>query len=161
MSTWNPDPLLRDLPTRALLATLLFGEARGEDLPGQLAVASVVRNRAFVTAKGQPPTIDVWRAVILKPWAFSCFDNDGGSWNARKTIEFAKGLGGLATPAQAARRLLWIADGALADAIPDVSRGATHYYVRGSQTPKWAQGRTPVVEVDSHLFYKLNDTSYL
>ncbi len=100
---------------------------------------------------------------MLKPWAFSCFDGDGGSWNARKTVAFARGLGDPAGPqgGTTTLRLLWIAAGTLTGAAPDLSRGATHYFVRGSPTPKWAVGRQPVAEVDSHLFYKLNDASYV
>src|SRR5688572_919010 len=164
--TWNPDPILRTLTAEQLLAVLLFGEARGETLDGQIAVANVVRNRVYTTAanKRQSPS-DLWMSIMLKPWAFSCFDNDGGNWNARKVVAFAQGLVQAHTHAQPVaqpvRQLLWIASGALADALPDLSRGATHYFVRNSPVPKWASGRTPLQSLDSHDFYRLSDTSYL
>lgn len=161
MAEWNPNPIFAQLDARRLLAALLFGEARGESLDGQLAVANVVANRVARTAqtRGKDPA-GLWIPVILKPWAFSCFDNDGGLWNEKKTVQFAEALvAGLST-AQPARQLLWIAQGALDGALPDVARGATHYYVRGTAVPRWALGREPIAVVDPHLFYRLSDTAY-
>lgn len=160
MGIWQPDPVFATLSARQLLACLLFGETRGEALEGQLAVAGVVRNRVFVSAHGAPVDADLYKRVILKPWAFSCFDGEGGSWNAKKVAAFAQGVVA-GVPAQTTRQLLWIAAGTLDDAIPDLSRGATHYYVRNSPVPRWAVGRQTVAELDAHLFFKLSDSSYV
>ncbi len=55
-----------------LLARCIWGEARGEPIQGKLAVAHVVLNRV----KAQSYYGKTIRDVILKPWQFSCFNEN-------------------------------------------------------------------------------------
>lgn len=68
----------RDIDT---LARTLYGEARGEDKQGRIAVACVVLNRVKkqkmcgwrIVAGQKVPTID---ATCLKKWQFSCWNEN-------------------------------------------------------------------------------------
>ncbi len=119
-----------------LLARLIYGEARGEKWEGQQAVGHVAINRA------KRPS---WwgtnlREVILKPYQFSCFNNDYVSriiTPKEKTWH---------TCLEAAMSVL---DG---DSI-DKTGGATHYHAVGI-TPHWAASLTKTVQIGSHLFYR-------
>lgn len=162
MPAWTPDPWLQGQPLDVLLPTVLFGEGRGETLEGQMAIGSVIRQRVLLTAdfRKKPPDDDLWRAIILKPWAFSCFDATGGNWNHKKVVDFARQVAGGTEHSALTRQLLWVADGCRRNAYKDVTSGATHYFVRGSAEPHWAQGRRPVAFIDSHDFYKLPERDF-
>lgn len=55
-----------------LLALAIWREARGESIEAKMAVASVIRNRcAMAPAEGFHSTVS---GNILKPWAFSSFN---------------------------------------------------------------------------------------
>jgi N-acetylmuramoyl-L-alanine amidase len=53
-----------------LLAQVIYGEARGEDYTGQVAVAAVVINRMK-----SPQFPNTLREVIYQPRAFTCVDD--------------------------------------------------------------------------------------
>lgn len=146
-----------------LLPALLYGEARGESLAGQMAVLCVVRNRVNLTAallQRRGNTDDLWRAIITKPWAFSCFDARGGNWNSKKVVAFSTHLASGQPLDQLGRQVNWMCQGVRADAFRDITAGATHYFVRGSPTPHWAVGRAPVATIDSHDFYRLPERDF-
>ena len=66
----------QELPVAEVLARTLYGEARGEGLPGIEAVACVILNRvAFAKARGRYWWGNTVSQVCLKPGQFSC-------WNA-------------------------------------------------------------------------------
>ncbi|PWR19160.1 cell wall hydrolase [Zavarzinia compransoris] len=139
---------------RDTLARTLWGEARGEGVPGMAAVAGVVVNRMLASARlvaaGReaawwcgPDAVSVCRA----PWQFSC-------WNLgdpnRGRIEALAADGAVLLPART------IADAALDGRLGDSTFGADHYHARGV-LPAWARGRRPVVAIGRHLFYKLGN----
>lgn len=128
-----------------ILARTLWGEARGEAVRGQEAVAAVILNRVAVARRrgGWWWGSDV-AAVCRKPWQFSC-------WNA-KDPNRAKLLAVTeADPAFAA--CLRIARRAMAGTIADPTGGATHYHTLDTH-PAWATGRVPCAQIGNHLFYK-------
>lgn len=61
---------LREMTPTEVLARLIWGEARGESLRGQVAVAFVVTNRVKRAPRYGADLIE----VMLKPWQFSCFN---------------------------------------------------------------------------------------
>lgn len=131
-----------------VLARTIWGEARGEPLKGQEAVAAVVLNRVAV-AKGRRNFWWGWtvETVCRKPWQFSCWNaNDP---NRAKLLAVQAGDLGFDTCLRIARR-------ALAGVLADPTRGATHYHTRAVE-PSWAKGRAPTVEIGNHLFYRLED----
>lgn len=139
---WEPD---------TLLACTIWGEARGEDLLGKLAIASVVMNR--LKRKGLGP--EGIARVVLQKKHFSCWNEDDP--NAEKMVH----------PIMHSTAVVWdacatIAALALAGLTVDPTRGATHYLVNdlwGTGSGKWysndeiASGRTKLTVVHgNHTF---------
>ncbi|MBO5713108.1 MAG: spore cortex-lytic enzyme [Clostridia bacterium] len=110
----------------ALLARLIYAEARGESYKGQVAVGAVVLNR--VRSSSFPNTIS---GVIYQPYAFTCV-NDG-------QINY--------TPNQTAYN-------AARDAMNgwDPSYGSLYYYNPKIATSGWIFTRPTVVTIGNHVF---------
>lgn len=142
-----------------ILACTLYGEARSESTESILAVACVVRNRvkADLGNDGKP---DWWgegyRGVCLKPWQFSCWHPEGGAGNYARMVKLVADLkvGPVTEPRYT--ECAWIATGVINDWVRDVSMGADHYHqVSLTPRPSWAQAKTPIKQVGSHLLYRL------
>jgi len=128
-----------------VLARTLYGEARGEELSGIEAVASVILNRvAFAKRRGRYWWGNDIKSVCLKPAQFSC-------WNAKDPNR--KKLLALSPRDPAYRLCKRIAKRAVAGELPDPTDGATHYHTHAVD-PFWASGHVPVAEIGNHLFYK-------
>lgn len=110
----------------ALLARLIYAEARGETYTGQVAVGAVVLNR--VRSSSFPNTVS---GVIYQPYAFTCVAD--GQIN----------LSPDATALSAAK-----------DAINgwDPSYGSLYYYNPAISTSKWIYSRKTVVTIGQHVF---------
>lgn len=121
----------------------LYGEARGEPLEGQQAVAWVIRNRAT----WQPQ--EWWGAtpgeVCLKPQQFSCWNKDDPNYTL---------LQGLSLGDQTFLALRAIAEDVFDGAIADPTGGATHYYADSIQPPAWAKDH-PWIRIGRQLFYRI------
>lgn len=113
---------VRRLPSRSVLALTVWGEARGEPVEGQVAVAWVIKNRAA----SRRQTI---QTVCLAKWQFSCWWED--SANARLLAERAEAmLAGRILPEPKWLELLQRCHQVLVGAIPDPTGGATFYCSR-------------------------------
>jgi spore germination cell wall hydrolase CwlJ-like protein len=128
-----------------VLARTLYGEARGEELRGIEAVASVILNRvAFAKRRGRYWWGNDIKSVCLKPAQFSCWNE--ADPNRKKLLTLS--------PRDPAYRLCKrIAKRAVAGELPDQTDGATHYHTHAVD-PFWARGHVPVAEIGNHLFYK-------
>lgn len=132
---------LKDIDT---LARTIWGEARGESISGQEAVASVILNRvAFSKRKGRywwgNNVVDVCQA----PQQFSCWNKTDP--NFQKLIKVGAGDINFCMCQRIAER-------AVSGTLEDKTNGATHYHTRQIM-PKWARGKTPCAEIGAHLFY--------
>ncbi|MBS8274846.1 cell wall hydrolase [Thalassospira tepidiphila] len=128
-----------------VLARTLYGEARGEELAGIEAVASVILNRvAFAKRRGRYWWGNDVKSVCLKPAQFSC-------WNTKDPNR--KKLLALSPRDPAYRLCKRIAKRAVAGELADHTEGATHYHTHAVD-PFWARGHVPVAEIGNHLFYK-------
>ncbi|WP_417625332.1 cell wall hydrolase [Paremcibacter congregatus] len=128
-----------------ILARTLYGEARGEELAGIEAVASVILNRvAFARKRGRYWWGSDVKGVCLKPAQFSC-------WNANDPNR--KKLLALSPRDPAYRLCKRIAHRAVAGDLCDQTDGATHYHTVAVD-PYWARGHVPVAEIGNHLFYR-------
>lgn len=126
------------------LARTIYGEARGESLSGQEAIASVVLNRVkFANNKGKYWWGNTITTVCKCPWQFSC-------WNANDP-NYKILIGDLQSDKffQICRR---IALRAIGGVLQDKTCGATHYHLR-SLRPKWSIGKIPCTEIGNHIFY--------
>jgi N-acetylmuramoyl-L-alanine amidase len=163
-----PDPdlavLLEPLSDAQVFTVVLYGEVRSEPLTGIVAVANVVRNRvkADLHNDGKP---DWWgegyRGVLLKPWQFSCLHPQGGFRNYERVKALAADLAAGKSGDAKYLTCAWVARGVLGDILPadlkgcDV-KGANHYHTAAlTPRPTWAQNRTPLVQIGSHVFYQL------
>ncbi len=139
---------LDELPDRIILATLIWGEARGEPVEGQIAVACVVRNRLRMHALPTPR----WRDLCLAPAQFSCFNADDPNY---PKVQKAAAMLMTASPTADLQQALWIADGVMSGQAQDNTHGATHYVTLAlyrTGAPTWAQGRPIRATIGSQVF---------
>ena len=134
-----------------VLALTLWGESRGETVEGRIAVACVIRNRAHAKS---------WyghriAGVCLKRWQFSCWLPKGGESNFRQLMAMVDKTHLSRVKTLAYRECYWIAQGICGDVVGDQVKRANHYYVDGTRKPKWAVGQTPVLQLGTHLFFRL------
>lgn len=126
------------------LARTLYGEARGESLRGIEAVASVVMNRVVRAKAGESRW---WgtsvQEVCRAPFQFSCWNATDP--NRRLILNVAPGDRVFDMCRRIARR-------AVAGALDDPTKGATHYHALNVK-PAWAEGRRPCVVIGRHMFY--------
>ncbi|MBE5749678.1 MAG: spore cortex-lytic enzyme [Clostridiales bacterium] len=110
----------------ALLARLIYGEARGESYVGQVAVGAVVMNR--IKSASFPNTMS---GVIYQSYAFTAVAD--GQINL--------------TPNETARK-------AAQDAMNgwDPSYGALYYYNPATATSSWIFSRKTTVTIGNHVF---------
>lgn len=109
-----------------LMANAVYGEARGEPLIGQVAVAAVILNR--LDDPRFPKSIP---AIIFQPGAFTAV-SDGQIW---------------LTPNPQARK-------AVMDAIQgwDPTDGAVYYFNPATATSKWIWSRPQIKKIGKHIF---------
>ena len=121
------------------MAKTIYGEARGEGLPGMEAVANVIINRVKHPC-WWGRTI---REVCLKPMQFSCWNTDDAN-----RCQLESDLSNEPIFQVCCR----IAKRAICGLLPDRTKGATHYHAL-SVSPKWANALVPNVQIGNHLFY--------
>lgn len=121
-----------------ILARTIWGEARGEDLRGRIAVANVVMNRV-----ADPRWPNSVRGVCLQPLQFSAWNI--GDPNRDLVLAVDDGDEIFVECVAIARSAV---DGRLAD----VTGGATNYHAR-YVSPEWASALTKTAEIGGHLFF--------
>lgn len=134
----------QDLDTAA---RTLYGEARGEPLEGQHAVAWVFRNRTEWT----PPA---WwgttlHGVCRQPFQFSCWNSNDANFGM---------LTHLPTDDALYRHCYEVVRAVMAGEVEDPSGGATHYEVLGTGA-SWAKNREFSVIIGRHAFYAIGPSA--
>ena len=137
------DPIdYSDLDLQLTVRTV-YGEARGEGLSGQQAVAWVIRNRAAY----RPPAW--WGAhpgdVCIKPKQFSCWNRDDPNCHV---------IVNLGEDSNAYRLLAGLVKDVFTGKTEDPTKGATHYERVGAGA-SWAKGKPILTIIGNHAFYKL------
>ena len=122
-----------------IFAKTIWGEARGETVEGQIAVAHVILNRS----KQGGWWGDTVPGVCLKPKQFSCW-NEGDPNRAK--------MGDLSLDNRALARAVSIAAGVLSGDLPDKTGSATHYHTTAI-SPSWAAGHEPSARIGNHVFF--------
>jgi len=150
MRTEDKNKVFRELDDDKLLALVIYGEARGESYGGKVGVASVILNRL---KKGGwfGKTI---KDVILKPFQFSCFnDNDP---NRIKLLAIAQNWELFYKKDKALRECYDIASKFLdpndISMLKDNVSGATHYKTKNCKA-YWADKMQLVAVIGNHEFY--------
>ena len=134
-----------------IAARTVYGEARGEDFLGKVAVAWVIRNRSTIDLHndGKP---DWWGETIFqvcrKKWQFSCWNTKDP--NRAKLLHIPVRDEGYRECLNAvALSMVGVPD------KDDPTNGSTHYHVFDMRRPpKWSQGKTPCARIGAHVFYK-------
>lgn len=132
------------------LATMVYGEARGEAEQGKVVVAYTALNRA---AK---KTVC---AVVLAPYQYSIF-NDNPALRAAALSLHAEPEQKNVVDRASWQESLAVAQAVLQRAVPDPTGGATHYLadrlmrIKGYRYPRWSRQYTQVAVIDSHRFFK-------
>jgi N-acetylmuramoyl-L-alanine amidase len=124
-----------------IMARTALGEARGESDVGMQAVMWVGINR--FTAKKWFSALSI-AGTFLLPLQFSC-------WNPEDPNR--KYIADVTSDISLFEDCLAWADAVIKGTIPDPTLGATHYKRVGSDA-SWAEGKTPVVTIGNHEFYK-------
>lgn len=136
----------------------LYGEAAGESLAGQIAVACVIRNRALHPRWWGHG----YKGVCLAPQQFSCWGDTEP--DAANTVRLYGLAGEIASGQPLGERTLlaelrWIAGGVMSEQIRDRTNSADHYCTEAmfesSHRPAWSRGQTPVAAIGNHVFFRL------
>lgn len=155
----NPvQTLVPQLTDAIALTATLFGEARGEPVLGQIAVACVVRNRVR-QARVPRSYVDVCTA----PWQFSCWHEDGA--NRDLTLLVAHALvtaqppGLSAGELRALRQCAWIAAGVISGELHDDPTGSATHYLTAQlfqrKPPSWAIDQPVLATIGAHVFLRV------
>ena len=129
-----------------LLSRLLMGEADNQSPRGKLAVAWVVMNRARIGGWfGRGFTGSA--GVILKPWQFSCFNEENNPSLPRLVA------------AEPSTECKTVAALALGGHTADPTGGATYYYAPKSMKPpgshpRWESEKVFLIQIDDQRFYR-------
>lgn len=145
------------LASSQIVALTLWGESRGLDMAGRIAVGLVIAHRVadprFKYGEG-------WAEVCMRPYQFSCWQEISGKENAIavRTLAMQVEAGTEPKGATAWTECLWVVEGIMEGAFVDTVQKATHYLTRTlyeQKPPGWAKGQTPVATIGPHVFFRL------
>lgn len=126
------------------VAKTIWGEARGEPIEGQIAVACVIRNRVNEPAWWG----NSFEEVCLKSGQFSCWKEEKAQLDDLDVCKEPSG-----------RQCLWVAIGVVYNYLEDITRGADHYLAKWmldkGVAPKWATTNKWSAEIGHQVFYKI------
>ncbi len=127
-----------------ILARTIYGEARGESISGQEAIASVVLNRLkFSQKKGRYWWGNSIENICKHPYQFSCWNKNDPNFALLNRVDEAD------INFCICKR---IALRAVSGLLEDKTSGATHYHVKNI-LPRWSVGKIPCAEIGHHIFY--------
>lgn len=128
---------------------MIYGEARGENLQGQVAVAFTARNRA---GKTQNKTVC---NVVLAPKQYSIF-NDNPALRAAALDPNIEPHQKNVIDKQSWKDAMKIAQDVMRDKLEDPTNGSTHYVAFNSlkRIPKWVHIFSKTISIGNHTFFK-------
>jgi spore germination cell wall hydrolase CwlJ-like protein len=130
------------------LARTVWGEARGEHLLGQVAVAWVVTNRVIVARKDRAKFLwwgDRLQAVCLAPNQFSAWLPTDPNFEQLKATHL-----GVAS----FERAYGLAALVIGGSIADPTNGSTHYFADSIPAPSWTHAMDPRAKIGAHNFFR-------
>ncbi len=139
-----------DLAAEKCLATMVYGEARGEPEQGMVAVAYTAVNRAAKKTVCN---------VVLAPKQYSIFNNNPVLKAAAMSLDVDPHQKNVIEEA-AWEQSVKVAQAVLRKEVPDPTFGSTHYLapalmkIKGYKFPKWSREYKLVAVINSHKFYR-------
>lgn len=135
------------------LATMIYGEARGEAEKGMVAVAYTAVNRAVnKTVCG----------VVLSPKQYSIFNNNPALKAAAMSLHLEPKQKNIIDK-ESWKKALAVAKIVIRKEINDPTNGATHYLaptvmkLKRYKYPQWSKEYKLLAVIDNHRFYKIVD----
>jgi len=146
----DPDPVI-DTQELNCLALNIYHEARGENLDGKLAVASVTMNR--VEHQKYPSTICgvVYQGIHYLNWK----GNETPKKHKCQFSWYCDGKSDAVYEDDAWVESLDIAIDVLMGNFTDNTNGATHYYNPDKASPSWAQQYAMTAQHGNHVFLSM------
>lgn len=142
----NP-PTVAEMKEIQCLATMVYGEARGEKKTGQVAVAYSALNRT----KGKKSLCE----VVLAPKQYSVFNNNPTLRAAAQSLQLDP-MQKNPIDKNSWQRAQHIADIVFRRKVSDPTNGSTHYvaYKSLKRIPYWTTVYHKTVEIGNHTFFK-------
>jgi len=145
----NP-PTIYEMAQEKCLATMVYGEARGEAKRGQIAVAYTAVNRAKNKSVCQ---------VVLAPKQYSIFNNNPVLRAAASSLHITP-VQKNAIDSASWSRAVRVAEMVLRQSVSDPTNGSTHYLApkvmaaKKYTYPRWSRQYMLVAVIDNHRFFK-------
>ncbi|WP_147385496.1 cell wall hydrolase [Oleomonas cavernae] len=147
----KPTPVIATAFDVDVFARTIFGEARGETMQGQIAVANVILNRvriaqAYFTKNGKSHPLygsGTIGSACKARLQFSCWNQGDPTYRAVVAANLDDARLQRATCAA-----LMVLHGQAADN----TSGSTHYHTP-AVSPPWSRGKTPLCTIGGHLFF--------
>ena len=148
-----PTPVLEvkvDPKELKCLATMIYGEARGEKEIGQVAVAWTARNRATDRRICQ---------IVLAPYQYSAFNDNPRMRLAATNLKIVPPINNILDKGSW-EQALKVATEVLKNEVPDPTNGATHYIApmvmhdMKYEYPDWTKKFKRVKTIYNHVFFR-------
>lgn len=135
-----PNPS-QNITNAYIVATTLWGEARGEGTKGMQAVMNVIMNRS-------KQDFNKARSIVLQPKQFSMWNkvSDPEKLAMKLAIEYRDN--------KTWKEAVKIVDLAMKGQLKDITGGATFYFNPKLANPSWAKKMVKTASIGNHDFYK-------
>ena len=145
------EEIRRQLSDSEVMFLTIVGEARGEPVEGQIAVAMVIINRA----KNRQQTI---KDVCLAPKQFSCWNVMDANRRKLEALATEMMRGSYDFPQY--KQIQWVVEGAIGKKLKDNTSGRDHYMTtslfNSDKRPSWAKTpKTDPIEIGNHTFLQV------
>lgn len=124
-----------------IMALTIYGEARGESVEGQIAVANVIFNRW----KDNPKKYKSVKDVCLEPKQFSCWNENDP--NRDKLLALGEDIDKNKELDKVMQQCIYIARGVIGCKLLDNTKGSKYYITKSlwdNSRPLWA--KTPITK---------------
>ena len=137
-----------------IFALTLYGEARGEKVEGQIAVANVIMNRL----KHYPSKYKTVADVCLEKEQFSCWNESDPNYSVLEALSQQMIKNNIMETTL--RQCLYIARGVLGGNFLDNTKAALHYLTNNlfnsNKRPSWAANPSnPPITIGNQVFFNV------
>ena len=142
---------LTKLSSNEILALTLYGEARGEIIDGQIAVACIIRNRT---------KSNNYNEVCLAREQLSCWNSNDPNYPILNEMA-SQLLMGQTIDNIYWVRCLWIAQGIISNYLKDITNGAKYYMTaklfNSDASPNWAKTSFNRKQFGTQIFFSIKE----